>query len=721
MRYNEQYDSGSGRSRAKGSPSRSGQSARQGAGASRSGSSRGAASRSTADRSTGTRSAGSSSSRSAGGSSSRSTGSRSAGGSGSRSTGSTGSSYRSGGSRTGTRSAGTGRSGYSYRGGRRSGGRRRNSGRRGGSGFATLAIGGIVLILAITCIVFLMKGMKKEETGAGQPEITTVAETELQKNVKVDGIDITGMSRDEAKKAILKDFPWAMKVTWEEKTADVPDLMAGKVDALLDEIYSGEAKESYSLDTTGLDEAAKEAAAAVAAQWDKKAKNGSISSYDAAADKFIFSGAETGVAVDQEKLATDILAAVNDKKFDAVLTASVAVVEPEYSEAAARERYEKIGSFTTKTTANSKRNTNVKLSAQALNGTVIQPGQEFSFNETVGQRTAEKGYQGAAAYNNGEVVEEIGGGVCQTSSTLYNAVVKAGLKTTVRRSHTYEPSYVTPGTDATVSWGGPDYKFVNNTSAGIGIRAHYADQTVTVSIYGIPVLEEGETRSLKSTKIKDMDLPTPTYEEDPTLEPGVEKVKSKGSQGSRWETRLVIKKNGEVVSEEVDHHVTYKGHTPVILRNTSGTVAETQPGETPAEGVIDPSQSAPAPEGAGDGLHQGGAESSGAETEKPGGGSPKPGDGSSAEATKPGGTSAPTTAAPGPGDGEAPTTAAPKPDRTEAPGTNTQKPGGSDTSAPTQNPGSAPGGEAPTGGSPAPGGAPGNGGEIQTIAPNPGA
>lgn len=82
----------------------------------------------------------------------------------------------------------------------------------------------------------------------------------------------------------------------------------------------------------------------------------------------------------------------------------------------------------------------------------------------VGQRTEAKGYQGAAAYNNGEVVQEIGGGVCQTSSTLYNAVVKAGLKTTTRRSHTFEPSYVTPGTDATVSWGGPDYAFVNNSS-----------------------------------------------------------------------------------------------------------------------------------------------------------------------------------------------------------------------------------------------------------------
>ena len=379
--------------------------------------------------------------------------------------------------------------------------------------------------------------------------------------------------------------------------------MGGKVDALLTEIYAGEPKEKYSLDTDGLEEAAEEEAAKAAAKWDKAAKNGSISSYDKATDKFLFTGAEQGQALDQEKLAKDILDAVKKKDFDAELTAVMNTVEPEFSEETAKEKYKTIASFTTKTTSNSKRNTNVKLSAEAINGTILQPGQEFSFNDTVGQRTEAKGYKGAAAYNNGEVVEEIGGGVCQTSSTLYNAVVKAGLKTTKRQSHTYEPSYVTPGTDATVSWNGPDYKFVNNSSAAIGIRARYSDQTVTVSIYGVPVLEEGVTHSLKSQKIKDLDPPAPTYEEDPTLEPGVEKQKSGGSRGSRWETRLIVKKGDEIISQDVDHAVTYKGHAPVILRNTTGTVAATE--SAPDESTIDPNQATSiAPEGAGDGFIQ---------------------------------------------------------------------------------------------------------------------
>lgn len=461
----------------------------------------------------------------------------------------------------------------------------------------------MLLILAITCVVLLMKGMNKIPSSPTEPETETTAppETELQKQVTVDGIDITGMSREEAKEAILKDFPWAMKVTWESESYEVKDLMAEKVDLLLQDIYTGEPKESYTLDTSGLEEAARSEAAAVAALWDVKAKNGSISSYDEASDKFLFTGAEQGRAVDQEKLAADIVDALGRKDFDAQITAVVNTVEPEFSEAAAREKYKTVAKVTTKTTANSNRNINVNLAAKAVNGTVLQPGEEFSFNKVVGERTEAKGYKSAAAYNNGEVVQEIGGGVCQVSSTLYNAVLKAGLKTTYRRSHTFEPSYVTPGTDATISWGGPDYRFVNNSSAAIGIRASYYKQEMTVSIYAIPILEEGVTYELKSTKLKDTDLPAPTYEEDPTLEPGVEKVKSAGSQGSQWEIRLIVKKNGEVISNEVDHTATYKGHAPVILRNSSGTMAETQPSD-PSETVIAPSGEAPGGEGAGTGA-----------------------------------------------------------------------------------------------------------------------
>lgn len=482
-------------------------------------------------------------------------------------------------------------SGYSSR----SGGSystRRSSGyhRKKGPNYKIIAIAGVVLIVFITGISLALKGKGSNTDIAGtETVIESESETEMQKEVQVDGISITGMSKSEAKAAILKEFPWSMTVEYDSDQYKVTDLMAEKVDALLDEIYKdgSDPQESYTLDTSGLDEKVKAEAAVCGAKWDKKAKNGSIDKFDAASGKFVFAGEENGFAIDQDKLAADISQALKDKKFDAKITATGSDVAPEISAASAKEKYKTISSFTTNTTANQNRNTNVRLAAEAINGTVIKPGQEFSFNGTVGQRTEAKGYKGAAAYNNGEVVQEIGGGVCQVSTTLYNAVFKAGLKISSRRSHTFEPSYVTPGRDATVSWDQPDFKFINNSSTAIGLRASYADQKVTVSVYGIPILEDGITWDLDSKKVEDLGTPNPTYEEDQTLQPGEEVIKSKGSAGSRWETYKVVYKNGKEISRELDHKTTYKGHTPVVRRNSTGVVLN--PSETTTQATTVPS------------------------------------------------------------------------------------------------------------------------------------
>lgn len=482
-------------------------------------------------------------------------------------------------------------SGYSSRSGG-SHSTRRSSGyhRKKGPNYKIIAIAGVVLIVFITGISLALKGKGSNTDIAGtETVIESESETEMQKEVQVDGISITGMSKSEAKAAILKEFPWSMTVEYDSDQYKVTDLMAEKVDALLDEIYKdgSDPQESYTLDTSGLDEKVKAEAAACGAKWDKKAKNGSIDKFDAASGKFVFAGEENGFAIDQDKLAADISQALKDKKFDAKITATGSDVAPEISAASAKEKYKTISSFTTNTTANQNRNTNVRLAAEAINGTVIKPGQEFSFNGTVGQRTEAKGYKGAAAYNNGEVVQEIGGGVCQVSTTLYNAVFKAGLKISSRRSHTFEPSYVTPGRDATVSWDQPDFKFINNSSTAIGLRASYADQKVTVSVYGIPILEDGITWDLDSKKVEDLGTPNPTYEEDQTLQPGAEVTKSKGSAGSRWETYKVVYKNGKEISRELDHKTTYKGHTPVVRRNSTGVVLN--PSETTTQATTVPS------------------------------------------------------------------------------------------------------------------------------------
>ena len=252
-----------------------------------------------------------------------------------------------------------------------------------------------------------------------------------------------------------------------------------------------------------------------------------------------------------------------------------------------------IGSFSTNTTANKVRNKNIQLACQAINGTILRPGEEFSFNNTVGERTEAKGYGAATAYNEGEVVQEVGGGICQVSTTLYNAVLKSGLKTTKRQSHTFEPNYVTPGMDATVSWGGPDYRFANvpshaeysnSDSYSIGIYAEYSNQKVTISIYGRPVLKDGYSYSLSSKKVKDIDVVRKL------IEPGSDKKPTTGTKGSQWTTNLVVKKDGEVVSDKLDHNTYYSGHieyytdTPAATE-TSSPAETTTPVESSSENL----------------------------------------------------------------------------------------------------------------------------------------
>lgn len=524
-------------------------------------------------------------------------------------------------------------------------GRKRSRGRKKGPGSAAVIGGVIVLVLAVSGAGYMVKNWPTARAVEGSAsESGEMAQPLLDRAVTVDGISITGLSKADAKQLIMKQYPWSMKVVLGDSTYEVPDLAAGQIDVLLDEIYSkstagdsekedgkktdstsgqnsSEAAEAYTFTVTGLEEAARAEAANVAAQWDRPAKNGSITSYDKATDTFVVSGEEKGIIINQEQVASDILNALSEKQFGAVITAATSEAAPEISGDAASKLYKTIATFTTKTTSNSARNTNIKLSADALNGTIVQPGEEFSFNETVGQRTAKKGYKGAAAYSNGEVVQEIGGGVCQLSTTLYNATIGAGLEISKRQSHTFEPSYITPGQDATVSWDLPDFRFKNNSSSAIGIRASFSKQVLTVSIYGIPILEEGVTHSLKSRKLADLGVPAPTYVEDPTLQPGVEVTRKGGSRGSSWETRLVVTKNGEVVSQEVDHTVTYKGHAPVVARNTSGVAPETSipetipvPSETPVpetSGVagpgaeVGPGVTEPSNEGPGPGMNPG--------------------------------------------------------------------------------------------------------------------
>lgn len=143
-----------------------------------------------------------------------------------------------------------------------------------------------------------------------------------------------------------------------------------------------------------------------------------------------------------------------------------------------------LGSYTTYGGGTSGRVNNILLSSQSCNDVILLPGETFSYNETVGERTAARGYQSATVYVNGQSVPGIGGGICQVSSTLFAASLYANLEIIERHNHSRTVAYLPSGMDATVSWGGPDYQFKNNTAYPIQLKVTYAGSAVQVQILG---------------------------------------------------------------------------------------------------------------------------------------------------------------------------------------------------------------------------------------------
>lgn len=216
--------------------------------------------------------------------------------------------------------------------------------------------------------------------------------------------------------------------------------------------------------------------------------------------------------------------------------------------------------------SNYNRSTNLRLSAAKINGVVLMPGEEFSYNKTLGQRTAAAGYKPAAAYVSGKVVNEYGGGICQTSSTLYNTVLLANLEVTSRSNHCYVSSYVPISRDATVSWGTLDFKFKNNRKYPIKIRAYASNGVVKVDILGVKQDDDYEV-VIESKAISSIKYST-QYEEDASLEEGKEKITQSGVNGSIGEAYKVLKKNGKVVSRTLISRDRYSAKPQIIVKGT---------------------------------------------------------------------------------------------------------------------------------------------------------
>ena len=209
-----------------------------------------------------------------------------------------------------------------------------------------------------------------------------------------------------------------------------------------------------------------------------------------------------------------------------------------------------IVTFTTRyDETNYNRTNNLEIATDKIDGTVLMPGEIFSYNQVVGKRTIEEGYRNAKIYENGQVVDGLAGGICQVSSTLYNAALLSDLEIIERHNHSFTTSYLPAGRDATVVYGVKDLKFQNNRSYPIKISGSLESGILRFTINGIKEEDEVEVK-LYSTTIR-----TIPYSEkvvvDYSLDSGDRVVKQYGHAGSQVNTRMEKYVNGELVYDEV--------------------------------------------------------------------------------------------------------------------------------------------------------------------------
>ena len=295
--------------------------------------------------------------------------------------------------------------------------------------------------------------------------------------------------------------------------------------------------------------------------------NSMVYSFDFNTKTFTFTDDQPGAKIDPDQLYAQLTEVLDSGTTQKELRVVPEKVIADLTKAELMNSFGLISAYTTNTTKDKNRNTNIELSARAISGITVQPGEIFSFNGATGERTAAKGYKEAPAISGGQSKDEVGGGVCQTSSTLFNAVVRADLEIIERNAHAWPSSYIEKGFDATVNWPGLDFKFRNNTNQPIFIVAGYSNRQVTVNIYGMS-LGPGVKIDLESELVRTIPQPEGiNYVLNTNLAPGESKKTVTGRKGYEVNTWKIWYQGDREIKREILFKTTYKAYQETMEYN----------------------------------------------------------------------------------------------------------------------------------------------------------
>ncbi len=357
----------------------------------------------------------------------------------------------------------------------------------------------------------------------------------VKKGVVVDGVAVGGLPYSEAEQAVRQKLADAL-LPFTVHTAEGDELFeTGFSDDLADLLRR--AKKGEELHAT-----AKRVWVALEEDLQSLCARHSFAAHDAtmsfSARGFAYSAEKNGRACDYARLLSDVTEALESGRSE--VTLYTFPVEPHVTEKSLRARTRALASYSTSFDgSNAPRAHNIALAASKISGTVLMPDEEFSFNDTVGQRTRENGFEEANVISGGEFVPGVGGGVCQVSTTLMNAALLAGLKVTESRPHSLAVGYVSPSRDAMVSEYS-DLKFKNPYDVPVYLLGLAGGGEVKFTFYGLP---DGKKYEIESKVLLVADPPA-----EKIVEGEEDRILRAPKQGIASESYLLVYENGVLLS-----------------------------------------------------------------------------------------------------------------------------------------------------------------------------
>lgn len=406
----------------------------------------------------------------------------------------------------------------------------------------------------------------------------------IEKGVYIEDVDVSGMTKEEAMEAVNavvnsraaetitllgvaeSEIPVQvsdMGLVWKNPSIVSEAVSLGKsgniVKRYKDLKYLEQNNKVYQITYGASKDAIKDILANQCAAYNIEAKDATMSRENG---EWVYGDGVVGSKVDEEDSLERLYNFVTDEWDGHSCTFDLTVVEdaPRGMADDLRQLTDVLGSFTTNfKTSGASRSANVTNGCNLINGTLLYPGEEFSTYNTISPFSEANGYFLAGSYLNGQVVESLGGGICQVSTTLYNAVLLAELEVTERHNHSMIIGYVEPSADAAISESaGKDFRFVNSTDYPIYIEGYAHDKNITFNIYGVETRDPGHQVSYESVVLEKTVPDTDTIYTDAGQPAGYCSSIQSVHIGYKAELWKIVKENGEQVSREKVNSSNYK-------------------------------------------------------------------------------------------------------------------------------------------------------------------